>query len=93
MKMLYYEMNSEFTERFQKFNTVCNHTKSELLKAKNTLKKNQAILKETIDLLSKEKKRRILFEFIEKQSLNLCITSPKSRIGLKKRNLKQNQQQ
>lgn len=59
-------MNSEFHERFQKFMKVSNHTKSELLKARNTIKKYQSILKENIDLLNRDKKRRILYEFIEK---------------------------
>ncbi|EAR94380.2 GTPase-activator protein for Ras-like GTPase (macronuclear) [Tetrahymena thermophila SB210] len=85
LMMLFAEMSSEFHERFQKFMKVSNHTKSELLKAKNTIKKYQSILKENIDLLNRDKKRRILYEFIEKQQLNLCITSQKTRAGLRKK--------
>ncbi|KAL4511721.1 hypothetical protein ABPG72_012566 [Tetrahymena utriculariae] len=85
LMMLFVEMSSEFHERFQKFMKLSNHTKSELLKAKNTIKKYQSILKENIDLLNRDKKRRILYEFIEKQQLNLCITSQKTRAGLRKK--------
>jgi len=65
MKRLHGEMLIEFEERFRLFMKTSNHTKSELLKARTTLNKNRAVLKDSIEQLQKDKKRRVLYNFIE----------------------------
>lgn len=66
MLQLYSEMNREFHERFEIFQKVSNHNKSELLKAHNMIKKYTSILKENIDIINSDQKGRIVVEFIEK---------------------------
>lgn len=61
MKLLCGEMTSEFNARFEIFSRMSNHAKSELLKARDTIKKYMSILKDNIERLLKHKKRSILF--------------------------------
>ena len=49
MKKLHSEMLIEFEDRFRIFMKTSNHTKSELLKARTTLNKNRAVLKDSIE--------------------------------------------
>ncbi|KRX01389.1 Rho GTPase activation protein [Pseudocohnilembus persalinus] len=84
MAKLYYEMKQEQEQRLKNFNKICGQTKAEVLVAKKNLTKFQEIMLEMIEKCSKEKKRRIIYQFVQNEKLNMCVTSPKTREYLSK---------
>ena len=81
-KRLYAEMYREYMERLARMNFVIQETKTQLMTSIENIKGLCDNLTHDYERQKKQEKRKLLMGFIESTRINICLTSPKTRLGL-----------